>query len=107
MKSDDAMWAIVMFDLPVDTKLHRTQATRYRTYLLNLGFSRIQFSVYARYLISAEGVTWLADRIKDGIPAGGSVRLLSVTDNQWTSSLSFEGEKLIPPESKPEQLTIF
>lgn len=107
LKSDDPMWAIVMFDLPVDTKIHRREATRYRNFLLNLGFSRIQFSVYARYLISADGVNWLSDKIGVGIPDGGLVRLLAVTDAQWISSIAFEGKILARPESPPDQLTIF
>lgn len=29
------MWMLVTFDLPVDTKKHRTQATKFRQFLLD------------------------------------------------------------------------
>lgn len=101
------MWALVMFDLPVDTKKHRTEATRYRTYLLNMGFSRVQLSVYVRYLISSDGMDWLCSHINYGIPDGGEVRLIAVTDAEWKKSIVFEGKKLVVNDDAPEQLTIF
>lgn len=107
MKPKDPMWALVMFDLPVDTKQHRREATRYRNYLLGLGFTRIQLSVYGRYLINADGVTWLGERIGVTIPDGGFVRLIAITDNQWVTSLSFEGKSLVEHENAPDQLTFF
>lgn len=107
MKRDQPVWALVMFDLSVDTKQHRTDATRYRTYLLNLGFSRIQLSVYAKYLINGEGLTWICSRIGHEVPEGGHVRLIAVTDTEWVNSIKFEGKKRVKPEGEPTQLMIF
>lgn len=47
--ADDAMWCLVMFDLPVETKEQRREATRFRHDLLDWGFIMVQFSVYAKY----------------------------------------------------------
>ena len=107
MNRDVPMWALVMFDLPVDTKKHRTDATRYRTYLLNLGFFRVQWSVYARYVVTATGWNTLCSRIDQGIPEGGHVRLIAITDTQWASSVVIEGAKRAKPEDAPTQLLIF
>ena len=107
MKTDEPVWAIVFFDLPVDTKVHRRDATRYRHGLQELGFGRIQLSVYAKYLVNSSGLEWLAKRIAFGIPTGGAVRMLAVSDVEWSKMLRYEGEKRVPIEDRPEQLTIF
>lgn len=44
------MWMLVMFDLPTDTKPQRKAATAFRNFLLDEGFERSQFSVYARFV---------------------------------------------------------
>jgi len=107
MKTDEPVWAIVFFDLPVDTKVHRRQATNYRVGLQGLGFSRLQLSVYAKYLINSSGLDWLVKQVAIGIPPGGYVRMLSVSDNEWSKMIRFEGEKRVAAEPRPQQLTIF
>lgn len=107
MKTDEPVWAILFFDLPVDTKVHRRAATQYRTFLLNLGFSRIQLSVYSKYLVNSGGFDWLANHVGFGIPGGGQVRMVAVSDREWSSMVRYEGQKVEPSEPKPEQLTIF
>ncbi len=107
MKTDEPVWVVVMFDLPVETAQLRKEATQYRLRLLNLGFSRIQLSVYARYIINSSGIGWLSGQISYGIPAEGRVRMLSVSDKEWSKTLRFEGLKLEQVESPPEQLLIF
>ncbi|MDR3360453.1 MAG: CRISPR-associated endonuclease Cas2, partial [Bifidobacteriaceae bacterium] len=49
-RGDEQVWNLVMFDLPVKTKLQRTAATMFRNMLLDLGYERVQLSVYVRYL---------------------------------------------------------
>ena len=107
MKTDEPVWAVVFFDLPVDTKAHRRDANRYRIQLLELGFGKIQLSVYAKYLINSSGLDWLASRITLGIPDGGFVRMLHVSDVEWSKMVRIEGRKLVESESRPQQLTIF
>lgn len=43
--ADDPMWCLVMFDLPVETKKQRREATRFRNDLLDWGFCMVQLSV--------------------------------------------------------------
>lgn len=107
MKTDEPVWILVMFDLPVETAQMRKRATQYRVHLLNLGFSRIQLSVYARYLINGGSLDWLSSKISSNIPESGNVRLISVSDLEWSKTLVFEGVKRQIPESPPEQLLIF
>lgn len=105
--ADSPMWCIVMFDLPVQTKRQRTEATRFRKFLIDRGFSMLQFSVYNKYWPTGGVDRSTIRAVKDSLPPDGSVRILSITDRQWSSSYRFEGRKPDDPEDYPEQLTIF
>ena len=105
--ADDAMWCLVMFDLPVETKKQRREATRFRHDLLDWGFSMIQFSVYAKYWPTG-GVDHATIRaVKGWLPEGGQVRVLAVTDRQWATGLRFENTVQKKDQPAPEQLLIF
>lgn len=46
MKVDEdsgGMWCLVMFDLPVKTKVERHAATVFRNMLLDMGYAMVQF----------------------------------------------------------------
>jgi CRISPR-associated protein Cas2 len=107
MKESDSMWAMVMFDLPTMTKQQRKVASQYRVGLKNMGFKMLQLSVYGKYLINAEGFKWLSTAIKTSVPDEGMIRMLWLTDEQWSKMLVFEGKKRVNSEPKPQQLTIF
>ena len=105
--SDDPVWAVVAFDLPVRTAAMRRDANRYRAYLRHLGFSRIQLSVYAKYLINGAGFAWIARQVAVPIPPGGLVRMIPVPDGAWSRSVVMVGKKRLDTEPAPEQLVIF
>ena len=48
----EPMWLLVMFDLPVKTKGQRKLANGYRHSLLDMGFDRLQLSVYCKYYMN-------------------------------------------------------
>jgi CRISPR-associated protein Cas2 len=101
------MWLFAMFDLPVDTPKARRNYTRFRTALLDEGFSMLQYSVYARYFASEEANAAKRKRIKEILPPDGEVRLLAVTDHQFGKMEVFRGKKLADPEAPPSQLAFF
>lgn len=101
------MWLFALFDLPVESKSQRRAATRFRHFLLQQGFTMLQFSVYARYLESADAAEEQATRIKVMVPRSGEVRLLAVTDRQFGKMQVFMGRKRRPPETPPDQLMLF
>lgn len=101
------MWSLVMFDLPVQTKAERRHATKFREMLLDLGFQRTQFSVYARFSPSVSSVIPAIGTIKANLPDGGEVRILSITDHQWATALRFSNAKSVEAEHAPSQLAIF
>ena len=103
----DPVWLMVMFDLPVKTKEQRRGANRYRNMLYDQGFSQVQFSVYAKYLINASGVRSLLPRLRQAIPVNGEVRVLRLTDEQWSSTYRYFGDREVSPEERPSQLELF
>lgn len=96
-----------MFDLPVKTKEERLRAGQYRNLLLDKGFGRIQLSVYVKYYINATGSTRDVGTLKQNIPPRGQVRMLYISDRQWSSTIHFEGPKRRKPEAPPDQLLLF
>ena len=103
----DPVWLLLMFDLPVITKVQRKRATQYRKMLLELGFSQVQLSVYSKYLVNASGVRGIIPWLRDYIPPDGEVRVLRLTDEQWAATYRYYGPSQIPVEGKPEQLGLF
>lgn len=101
-------WLIVAFDLPVTEKEARKAYADFRKFLLKDGFQMIQFSVYARPMVTHSRMQTHLRRVEQEIPPNGSVRAWYVTQAQWQRSLVIYGkpaEKHIP-EGLPEQ-TLF
>jgi len=101
------MWLFAMFDLPVATKAQRKRYAQFRKGLIQLGFNRVQFSVYARHCPTEDSMRVQAKHVRVMLPSEGEVRLLGVTDRQFAKMESFFGKKRVPTESPPEQLMLF
>jgi CRISPR-associated protein Cas2 len=102
-----AVWILVMFDLPTDTKKARKDYTHFRKKLMQDGFSMIQFSVYIRHCASEENADVHFKRVKSFLPPNGEVRLLKVTDKQFERMQIFWGIKRKPTPPAPSQLELF
>lgn len=103
----DEMWCVVMFDLPVQTKVQQREATKFRKLLIDSGFSMVQFSVYGKYSPSTNGNLSNERLIKNNLPADGEVRIFHLTDCQWSSATRFRSKKMTQNEQAPEQITLF
>lgn len=101
------MWAVVLFDLPVDTPQARKEYTKFRKALLEDGFLMMQFSVYMRYCASEENADVHARRVKEALPPAGEVRILLVTDKQFERMRIFHGKLRKRVEEKSRQLEFF
>ena len=102
-----AMWVIAMFDLPVDTKEARREYVRFRNALLDDAFIMLQFSVYGRPCPSEENAQMHAGRVAAHVPPGGEVRILTLTDLQYSRMKIFLGRRKKSPEEPPAQLSFF
>jgi len=101
------VWLFALFDLPVDTPETRRSYTQFRKALIKLGFSMLQYSVYARYFKSEESCEPYRKRIRQALPAEGQVRLLAVTDKQFGKMEVYSGKKQKEVEEPPPQLMLF
>lgn len=101
------MWAIVMFDLPTDTKRARREYTLFRKVLLKDGFWQMQYSIYARPCASKENLTVHVQRVERSLPPDGEIRILELTDKQFERMRIFFGNRRTMAEPPPCQLELF
>jgi len=101
------MWMLVMFDLPTDTKPQRKAATKFRNFLLDEGFERSQFSVYARFVNGKEAFHTRVNRIERSLPSSGDVQILNFTDRQYRDIVHFSDQGRRGPRKNPQQLALF
>ena len=88
------MRILVFFDLPVRTKNERKVATQFRNFLLKDGYYTLQYSVYVRLCNGIDSVNIHKQRLKQGIPNNGSIRVLTVTEKQYDAIDILLGEKI-------------
>jgi CRISPR-associated protein Cas2 len=101
------MWIFVMFDLPVTTKAQSKAATQFRQFLLDEGFEKSQFSVYARFCNGKERFEAYMRRIESNLPGNGEVQVLTFTDKQYENIIRFSGRRRGPAKKNPDQLALF
>lgn len=101
------MWIFALFDLPVKEKDQRRAYTRFRVKLLQLGFTQLQYSVYAHYCVSEDASVVKRKAVRDVLPNEGQVRLVSVTDKQFGSMEIYYGKEGGEPEQPLGQMLLF
>jgi CRISPR-associated protein Cas2 len=101
------MWIFVMFDLPVATKGERHAATRFRNYLLDEGYEKSQFSVYARFCNGKEQFEAYMRRLELELPEKGEIHVLSFTDRQYENIVRYAGQRRRTARRNPDQLALF
>lgn len=101
------LWILVMFDLPTETRSQRKAATNFRNFLLDEGFERSQFSVYARFVNGKEAFDTRVNRIGRAVPSAGDVQILSFTDRQYRNVIHFSGQCRQEQRENPQQLMLF
>lgn len=101
------MWVIAMFDLPTDTPKVRKAYTRFRKNLLDDGFTMMQYSIYSRHCASIENAEVHTKRMGEVVPSEGEVRILTITDNQFSRIAVYVGKKRQETPPSPSQLEFF
>lgn len=101
------MWLVAMFDLPVTTQRARRDYARFRKRLVGLGFTMLQYSVYARYCRSEDSAKGVRSDVRQVLPPNGQVRLLTITDRQFAKMGVFFGKKRQSTVDPPAQIMLF
>ena len=101
------MWILVTFDLPVETKKQRHDATKFRNYLLDQGFEMSQFSNYLRFCSGREQFDSHVARIERNLPPRGHVYIFQFTDKQYENIVRFSDQSRRVRKKMPDQLVMF
>lgn len=101
------MWIFAMFDLPVETKQNRKDATRFRHFLLDQGFEMSQLSIYARFCNGKEQVETYVRRIEQNLPPRGDIHVITITDRQYENIVRFSSQSRRAAKKNPSQLALF
>ena len=102
-----AMWLMVFFDLPTETKKEKKAYVQFRKGLQNDGFTMFQFSIYLRHCASRDNMEVHIKRVKSFLPEYGKVGILGITDNQFGNMELFIGKKPSTPNAPGQQLELF
>lgn len=87
------MRLVVLFDLPTTTAKERKAATKFRNFLLGDGFTMLQYSVYTRICANHDIYQKHLQRVRRSAPTDGSVRIITLTENQFTNMHIIVGQK--------------
>ena len=87
------MRLLVMFDLPVATKKDRKEYAKFRKYLIDSGYFMLQFSIYTRITQNHDDARKHIRKLKQNLPPKGAVRVMQVTEKQYTSMEILVGTK--------------
>lgn len=80
------MRIIVFFDLPVVLPKERKAYSRFRKFLLNDGYTMLQYSVYTRICNGEDAVRKHMKRLQENIPpVNGAIRAMKVTEKQFAN----------------------
>ena len=101
------MWLIVMFDLPVKTLEQKKYYRDFRKVLKKEGFTMLQFSVYGRYCMGEDHAKMPRKVIKHNVPPLGQVRIITITDHQFSKMEVYWGKSPQKAENPPEQMALF
>ena len=67
----------------------------------------MQYSVYMRHHASTENASVHIKRIKKALPPDGEVRVMKITDKQFSMMEVYYGKRRMRTEEAPEQLQFF
>jgi CRISPR-associated protein Cas2 len=87
------MRLLVLFDMPVETDDERREYVHFRKFIMDDGFLMLQYSVYSRFCANDSDSEKHINRIKGTKPKYGNIRIISLTDNQFSSMVVVQGEK--------------
>lgn len=93
------MRLLCMFDLPMESGEEKRAYRNFRRDLIKEGFVMMQYSVYVRVCPSREYANRLEKRIQKFIPEEGNVRLLCVTEKQYSDMKLLVGSRSSAEES--------
>lgn len=78
------MRLILLFDLPMVSKKEIRIYNKFRKHLIKNGYIMMQFSVYCKLFANREAAIKHIDMLKRMVPKEGQIRLMLVTEKQYS-----------------------
>ncbi len=91
--NDVFMRIILFFDLPVVTEEERRIYSLFRKRLIKSGYMMIQYSVYSKIFSNRDSAQKHISTLKNFVPKKGSIRIMLVTEKQYTRMEILVGNK--------------
>jgi CRISPR-associated protein Cas2 len=101
------MVLFVMFDISTQTKKDLEKYRHFRAKLLVNGFIMFQYSIYIRFCNSLVIAQKYEKKISDYAPNNGSIRILKITESQYSNMIKVENYREEPEEKVAEQEQTF
>lgn len=95
----DFMRVLVFFDLPVITKKDRYEYSLFRKKLIEKGYIMLQYSVYSKLFNNRDEAVKHISSMKTDLPKKGSIRIMMLTEKQYSSM-----EILVGGKSRQEEM---
>ena len=98
----------MFFDLPVVIPRERREYTRFRRFLLQDGYTMLQFSVYSRVCNGEDGVQKHMRRLKEHVPpVNGAIRAIKITEKQFENMAILLGTTTNEEKLSPNKIDFF
>ena len=103
------MWLICSFDLPTKTAQQKKGYQNFRKFLLEYGFTMLQYSVYIYHYETYAKAKASSKKIGRLTPQNGKVCFFFITDKQYTMTATYFGKIKTEDDlpKKPKQLMLF
>lgn len=97
------MVLFVMFDISTETKKDLDKYRKFRANLLRHGFIMFQYSIYIRFCRSLSIAEKYEKKIEAEAPNNGSIRIIKITESQYSNMLIVENYREKPEEKVAQQ----
>jgi len=101
------MRTILFFDLPVVTEQEKRIYSKFRKYLIKNGYMMLQYSVYSKIFNNRDAAVKHISKLKHNVPEKGSIRIMLVTEKQYTKmEILIGGRSKLEEQITPDPLLI-
>lgn len=86
------MRMMLMFDLPIKTKIDRRNYRKFRKYIMESGFVMMQKSIYTKIVLNPTKAKTTLDNIRRNAPGDGLIQIITITERQYNQMELLIGE---------------
>jgi len=100
------MWLLVLYDLPTADPADRKIYSRFHKSIRKRGFEMLQFSVYRKFVGTADRAERELIRLVEICPGRGAVSVLQITEKQMGRMTTMWDGRKQKEKPRPDQLVL-